>query len=208
MDGAGVFDQEAPASGHRAALSAFGRLRNAISHERYRHGRPIAEPVLEIVEQIEQLRGLILDPPTALSVVGFMEVCTADLDESINIVLEYVQRFDYSQIPVYDQGRYFSILTTNAVARWLAGQLVSNGGIAEAEPVRRILEFAEPHERALHVPRTITAAAAINQLSSGGRTGRPVAALIITQSGKVTEKALAIVVSHALPALMAALAIS
>jgi CBS domain-containing protein len=193
---------------YRDALSAFGRLRNAISHGRYYGGRPIAEPVPEVVDQIELLRDKIMAPPAALSVLGTMEVCTAGLDELISVALEYIRRFDYSQLPVYDEGKYVGILTTNAIARWLASQIAASGGLAEVEQVRRVLEFSEPHEHALHVPRTITVAAAIHELSSGGQAGRPAAALIITQSGKITEKPLAVVVSDDLPALMAAQAIS
>jgi len=48
--------------------------------------------------------------------------------EPISDVLEHVRRFDYSQIPVYDDTRYVGILTTNAIARWLAHQLALNQG--------------------------------------------------------------------------------
>jgi CBS domain-containing protein len=192
----------------RDALSAFASLRNAISHGRYHGGRPIAEPVEDVVEQIERLRDKIVAPPAALSVLGTMDVCTVGIDEPISVALDHVRRFDYSQLPVYDGGVYAGILTTNAIARWLAAQIAASGGLAEVEPVRRVLAFAELHDRALHLSRTITAAEAIYQLSSGGRAGRPAAALIITQSGKVTERPLAVVVNDDLPALMAALAIS
>jgi hypothetical protein len=118
-----------------------------------------------------------------------------------------VREFDYSQLPVYDDGNYRGLLTTNAIARWLADQMTSTDGLAESESVRLVLGFAEQQERALHVPRTITAADAIHQLSRGGRAGKPVTALIITHSGKVTELPLAIVVADDLPALYAALAL-
>ena len=191
------------------ALLAFASLRNAISHGRYFGGRPIAEPVEEVVEQIERLRDRIKAPPTALRVVGTMDVRTAVLDQPINAALEQVRRFDYSQLPVYDDdGSYAGILTTNAIARWLAAQLTATGGLAETQSVRDVLAFAEQHERARHVPKTITAAEAIHELSSGGLAGRPAAALIITHSGSESEKPLAVVVSHDLPALLAALAIS
>lgn len=149
----------------RDALSAFASLRNAISHGLYQGGRPIAEPVAEVVMQIEQIHDKLVAPPAALSVLGTMVVRTADLDEPISVALDHVRRFDYSQLPVYDGGVYVGILTTNAIARWLAAQLAASDGLAEVEPVRRVLTFAEPHERALHVPRAITAAEAIYQLS-------------------------------------------
>lgn len=192
----------------RDTLAAFASLRNAISHGRYYGGRPIAEPVAEVVQQIETLRDQIKAPPTALAILGVMDVCTARLDEPISTALEHVRRFDYSQLPVYDGGTYAGLITTNAIARWLADQMAESGGLAEVEAVRRVLEFAEPHERALHVARSISAAEAVYQLSYGGQAGKPASALIITAAGKITEKPLAVVVAEDLPALTTALAIA
>jgi predicted transcriptional regulator len=161
--------------------------------------------VAEVVDQIERLRERIVAPPAALRVLGSMNVCTTGPDEPIGSALDHIRRFDYSQLPVYDGAVYAGILTTNAIARWLAAQLAASGGLAEAESVRRVLTFAEPHEQALHVPKTLTAAEAIHHLSSDGRSA---VALIITHSGKITERPLAVVVRHDLPALMAELTIS
>lgn len=190
------------------ALLAFARLRNAISHERYLGGRPIAEPRPDVVGQIERLRDLIIAPPKVLSVVPTARVAVTAPDEPVSTGLVVMRRYDYSQLPVYDAGRYAGILTTNAIARWLAHTLTGSDGLAEAEPVRTVMEFAEPHERALHVPRTITAAEALRKLASGGESGRPVAALIVTHSGKPTETALGIVVDDDIPAILAALTVT
>jgi len=56
-------------------------------------------------------------------------------------VLGHVVRFDYSQVPVHGDTDHVSLLTTNAIARWLAHQLELNQGLAEEEP-HRILAFA------------------------------------------------------------------
>jgi CBS domain-containing protein len=137
-----------------------------------------------------------------------MEVAIARPDDPISKVLEHVRHFDYSQLPVYDDGRYIALLTTNAIARWLANQLATNAGLAEEERVVRVLEFAEPYEQAVLLPRALTAAEAIDRLSRGGPGGRPAAALIITDSGKATEKPLAVIVADDLPRLAAALALA
>jgi hypothetical protein len=44
---------------HREALRVFRKLRNTIVHSRYYGGQPIAEPVSEVVDQIERLRELL-----------------------------------------------------------------------------------------------------------------------------------------------------
>src|SRR5699024_11430787 len=47
-------------------IKDYGNLRNAISHGRYHDGEPIAEPHPVVVEDIEMLRGILMDPPIAL----------------------------------------------------------------------------------------------------------------------------------------------
>ena len=84
----------------RDALVTFAALRNAISHGRYYDGRPIAEPVEEVVAQIEHLRDQIKRPPTALGVLGAMQVQTVGPGDPISAALDFVQQFDYSQLPV------------------------------------------------------------------------------------------------------------
>jgi CBS domain-containing protein len=189
------------------ALVAFTALRNAISHGRYNDGQPIADPVQETVTEIERLRDQIRSPPVALTVLGSKSVNLIRPSEPISAALELVRRFDYSQIPVYDGTRYVSILTTNAIARWLAHQLLLNQGLAEGEPVDRVLVFRESHERAKLVRRTITAAEAIDQLTHGGEERGPVTALIVTHGGKPTETPIRVITSHDLPLLSAALGI-
>lgn len=192
---------------HQTALLAFARLRNAISHELYRDGLPVADPRLDIVEQIEQLRNLYLTPRTVMSILEPREVCSVDPSQPISAALEYVRLFDYSQIPVYDGDHYVGILTTNATARWLAAQLAADAGLLKAETVGHILKFTEEYERAQHVPPSITAVEAVRRLSKGGVEGKPLTALIITKSGSPTEKPLRVVSDYDLPALVSELAI-
>ena len=190
----------------RDALSAFTSLRNAISHGKYYNNRPIAEPVEEVVRQIEQLRDQITTPPRALG--GPSTVAVARPDDPVSTVLAAVREHGFSQLPVYDGERYVGLLTTNAIARWLAGEFEDRGlGLAEDKPVSAVLPYVEPHEVAVHVPRDVTAAEAIDRLSHGGLDGRPAAALIVTHSGKRSEKPLAVIVADDLPRLARSLAL-
>jgi len=69
------------------------------------------------------------------------------------------------------------------------------------------LAFAEPHERAKPVRRTITAAEAIDELTHGGEGRTPVTALIVTEGGRPTDKPIRVIASSDLPTLSAALGI-
>ncbi|MBQ1028487.1 CBS domain-containing protein [Micromonospora sp. C97] len=189
----------------RNALVAFASLRNAISHGTYYGGRPIADPVETVVQEIEHLRQQIVEPPLALTVLKSGKVCAVRPDDPISIALEHVRAFGYSQLPVYDDG-YVGVLTTNAIARWLADQMTRNTGMAEEEPVRQVLRFAEPGEGAVLVPRAITVVEAIDLLSQSCLAGQQSMALIITQNGRRTDKPLRLVVPFDLPILTQALA--
>lgn len=122
--------------------------------------------------EIERLRQQILEPPLALTVLGSGRVCVVQPDDPISVALDHVRTFGYSQLPVYDGDGYRGVLTTNAIARWLADQLTRNTGIAEEEPVSQVLAFAEPGEDAILVSRTITVVDAIDKLSRGRQARR------------------------------------
>lgn len=192
---------------HVKALNVFASLRNAISHQNYYGGRPIAEPVAEVVDQIVQLKDQILRPPMALTCLGRREVSVTAPDSPISAVLEVVRRYDYSQVPVYGGDGYTGLLTTNCIARWLADRL-ERVTLADDEPVEAVMAFAEAHDVARHIRRTTTAAVAIDLLSQPTNKGVRLAALIITDAGRASEKPLAVVVDADLPVLMAALSLS
>ena len=42
--------------------------------------------------------------------------------EAFNVIKDK----DFSQIPIYDEGRFTALLTTNTIARWVAGDLSDN----------------------------------------------------------------------------------
>ncbi|MFV2108133.1 CBS domain-containing protein [Micromonospora sp. LOL_015] len=158
--------------------------------------------------EIRNLWTQISSPPSALSVLDHREVCQVHPEDLIGVALDHVRRFNYSQLPVYDQSGYIGILTTNAIGRWLADSFVRNTGLAEEQTVREMMQFAEEHDRAAQVPRTITAAEAIDRLSRRPDVDQHVTVLIVTQGGRTAERPLALIVPYDLPALTAAIAIT
>lgn len=189
------------------ALNVFAALRNTISHQNYYDGRPIAEPVAQVVEMIKELRDRILRPPTALSCLGGRRVSVIYADSPITAVLDLVRKYDYSQVPVYKGDEYTGLLTTNCIARWLADRF-DTVTLAESEPVEAVMSYAEAHDIAKLVPKTITAAMALDRLSNPNSKGTRPTALIITESGRSSEKPLGVVVDADIPALSAALSLS
>ena len=187
------------------ALRTFADLRNALVHHDYYGGRPVADPVPEIVEAIERLRDKIISPPTVLHVLPHRPLASFGPSDPLRAVLEEIRRHDYSQFPIYDDHTYRGLLTTNCIARWLAHRLATDE-IVEGETVGAALAFVEPHDRAVHLSRATTVPQAIKKLSPPADGGLPPAALIITHSGKPDQSPLSIVVADDLPVLVAAMA--
>lgn len=186
------------------ALRAFASLRNALVHNNYYGGKPVAEPVPAVVERIEALADKIIRPPTVMHVLPHRTVASFDPHDPVSSVLEEIRDNDYSQFPIYEDKSYRGLLTTNCIARWLAHGL-STVGLVETEPVHAALEFTEAHDRAVHVPRTMSVPQAIKTLSPPADGSLPPAAVIITQTGKADERPLAIVVANDLPILVASM---
>ena len=189
----------------RVALAAFASLRNAIAHGRYFAGRPIADPVPQVVNEIERIRDQLKRPPKALSVVSGQQVKTVHPEDDLVKALSLVREFDYSQLPVYDDA-YVGLLTANAIARWLAAQLGGNVGLAETAPIRQVLQYTEKQDFGALESRELTALEAIHLLEHGVGSARPVAALIVTQTGRGTDRPLAVLVRDDLPGLYEAVA--
>lgn len=186
------------------ALRTFADLRNALVHQDYYGGKPVAEPVPAIVERIEGLRAKIIKPPTVLYVLPHRPVAYFDPHDPLSSVLEEIRDHDYSQFPIYEKKCYRGLLTTNCIARWLAHRL-STEGLVETEPVNAALEFSEPHDRAVHLSRTTTVPQAIKTLSPPADGRLPPAAVIITETGKPDESPLSVVVAGDLPVLVASM---
>jgi hypothetical protein len=166
-------------------------------------GKPIADPVPEVVERIESLRDKIISPPTVLSVVPHA-VISFGPDDPLSSVLEEIRNHNYSQFPIYEDDQFRGLLTTNCIARWLAKGL-STVGLVETERVRAVLKFKEDQDEAVHLSRKTTVPQAIKKLSPASDGSLPPAALIITDSGKRHERPLSIVVADDLAILIASI---
>lgn len=173
-------------------LQEYADLRNAISHGQYRDFEPIAEPVAEVVAAIEKLRDLLLHPPLAIEVLGPQEVITAAPEDDIRDVLSHIRTTGISQFPVYDGGTCTGLLTTNTVARWVAADLRDNNEL-DARTVSDVVRWAENSDRPVFLPRDVTAAAAVDALTTPLPSGELPRAAIVTESGRDTQKPLRVI---------------
>ena len=153
-------------------LKDISNLRNAIAHGRYYDNQPIATPHPQVVDQLEDLQRLLTDPPTALSLLSQGEVTTLSPDADILEALALINDTGYSQIPVYDSGTFTALLTTNAIARWVAADLSDDGEIGAAS-VSAALDMAQE---------------VIDVLTEPAADDTHPSAVLLTEHGKPTQR--------------------
>lgn len=170
------------------ALKSFSELRNAISHGTYHNNKPIADPRPDTVATIEKIRDALLNPPLALKVLPAQQVKIFYSNSSIAEVLELIRTTEISQFPIYQDGEYLSLLTTNTIARWIAADLKDNAKI-NAKTIKDVLRFAESSDTAVLLPRSATAQEVVDALT---RPELPWS-VIITENGTKHQKPLRLI---------------
>ena len=83
-------------------LIDYGRLRNAIIHNNH-EDFIIAEPHIEVVQNIEHIEKLLTTPPKAVETVGKRKVLTINSGKSMREVIMLMASSNFSNIPVYNQ---------------------------------------------------------------------------------------------------------
>lgn len=181
-------------------LQEFADLRNAISHGEYDDLRPIAEPLPETVDEIEHLRDAIVSPALALEVVSQPRVISYSPSTDIHEPLRAIADDGLTQFPIYDGGECVGLLTTNAIARWVAAELTADDHIP-ATTVGDVLAHSGKLDQPVFLPRTISAAGAVEALSTPLDSGAVPRLAIITEHGKPTQKPISVLAASDIPAL-------
>ena len=181
---------------NRDDLRQFAELRNAMVHE-YAGEKVIAEPNDWSVERIEAIAQELASPPRVLPAFS-KQVVTVAPAASLAEALRMMAKHEYSQLPVYDNGRCRGLLTGEAIARWLRGR-VEDDVVSLSEPtVAQVLRTGgSQRENYRFVDRQTTLFDVLDLFAS--HRAAKLEALLITHSGKPTEAPLGIVTTHDLP---------
>lgn len=135
----------------------LGDLRNVIQHASYRNGEPISTPRKDVVELAERLAEQVRKDPEIKEFID-SEPITISFDTRLPEIAGIVSENDFSQIPITSEGKVEGLLTTNAIARWLAKNIDPKDGTlaveADAVTARELLEFSESIDSPIYVKPT------------------------------------------------------
>ena len=183
-------------------LEAMRELRNAIAHNSYDEGRPIAAPLPRTVAMAERVRDEIRSPAPIRKHLPSGAIEVAYPEDPLRPHLTRMVTRNFSQIPVYSENGFIGLLTTNAITRWVAGNLDERGDVyIESGSVGAVLDCAEIHEKGVVVKSSTPVASVVEKLTAA----QPPLAILVTESGKSSEKPIGIVVLADLPRLLAVL---
>lgn len=109
---------------YRFDLREYSELRNAIVHGRS-GGEIIAVPTTEVVEKIERIASLLIEPPK-VAPLFLKEVLTLAVNYPIARAIREFSRLAYTQAPVLDDRKIIGLLTSNMIVNWMGSCLANN----------------------------------------------------------------------------------
>lgn len=179
-------------------LRLVGNLRNAIVHsDKYRYpDDSIAEPHPETIEKLKQLKEYIETPPT-IEILPKKQPEIFKASDLLLDCLQYMRQNDFSQVVVFADPTY-ALITREDIARWFETQIDKKEIVVSLEDVRlaEILSLDDKDD-CKFLARTARLTELIDKFESHGRTR--VAAVLITNNGKATEKPLNIFTQYDIP---------
>lgn len=172
---------------YKSKLLDYARLRNAIVHSKTPDGAAIAEPHDSVVEEIEFIAQVLLNPPKVTFLKSGEKVTTIEAEEPIGDALKIINEKSFSQIPVYSGKEYIGLLTTNAVARWMASVSEEERAFIYDCSVERVLSYTEENEDVRFVGGSTNLFEVLEAFSKAGENGKRLEAILVTNSGKRDE---------------------
>lgn len=94
-------------------------LRNALVHESRGLDEYLSVPLPHIVNLIEQIRDDFLFPKCVIPMYK-RDVVKFYIDDPLAEILLAIKENNFSQFPIYQEGKFLGLITENGITRWLA----------------------------------------------------------------------------------------
>ena len=198
-----AINQERSVRRLRDQLKAFGDLRNFLVHE-YSSTQPLAVPSESTVLRIEVIRDELISP-AKLAELFRHPVATCAPTDPIGVATKQMHDGSFSQLPVYSGNTLMGLLTSETVARWLAGQLADGQGILEERPVQDVMRHEEGTHSYVVMGRNATVDDALSEFDDHMHAGKMLDAIILTEHGNERERPIGIVTATDQPKLRSAI---
>ncbi len=202
---------------YASTLKMYADLRNVIIHNQI-DNRFIADPDDAAVSELEDIFIKIQSPVLALSVIHH-QVQSVTVENALSKALELMTDLGYSQLPVYEDGKFVGMLNAHVITFWLAHKTkglvgdqeehgVNSGGMnlnITATTVKEVMGFKTDKGKTLFLPRTVSAIEVLDQYQEFAKRADRIDAIMITHSGQMNETPLTIITDFDIPMLLGCL---
>ena len=172
-------------------LEQYGRLRNAIVHEKRELGTYIAEPHLDVVARIEKIADIFTKPNYALT-IATKTVISFQHDNNISIVIQAINQYNYSQYPVYRNKEFIGLLTAGDIVKWMAKYTVNQEiNLANVKVLDILMNVKDHPVEFANKEIDIFEVEEIYEKAHMNKTD--LEAVIITENGNIDEKPLGLI---------------
>jgi len=144
----------------------------------------------------------VVEPADIGYAIPGQEVAWCDADDPIGPVAHRLYEHDFSQMPVRDRGSWTGLLTGEAIARWMAARTGRQLTVDERTPVREVVSYTEEPENFRIVSPATPARDIVELFHSRADSGRPLAAILVTDSGQPEDSLRGILTPYDLPRLL------
>ncbi|PID90090.1 MAG: hypothetical protein CSA97_04700 [Bacteroidetes bacterium] len=191
---------------HYHTLRQFAKLRNAIVHN-MREDFVIAEPHMEVVEEIERIRDYLAKPPI---IADYMTTHPFHVpkDTPLAEVITTFKKRNFQRCPIIDRSGVCGLITAKSITKWIASILAHPEKKANDLPLERLMDrtvedvlpFCSQNEYAI-VPRNASLADAVYLFRSSIEKGKYLQSLLVTAEGTPQSALVGIIAPSDLPRL-------
>lgn len=103
---------------YREDLFVYSELRNVLVHNSRINGRMIADPLDDVIENIEHILVQIEHPEKVTKFKKTVYYCFSD--DPLSKALKFMHEHRISQIPILDRGIIKDVLSANHISDWLS----------------------------------------------------------------------------------------
>ena len=175
----------------KQSLREYNEIRNAIVHIRGSEKEIIAEPCDSVTEDIERIAKLLTEPHDILKYAS-MPVKTIHIDTSIRDAFHLMQEMDTSKVPVYKGQNFVGMITLDEIAK------VAMQGKTDDTVVSDVLSSTK-NSRVVFTSKSNNVDVVLRYFDKAREEGITLLAILITESGKPSEKPIGIITTSDLP---------
>lgn len=184
------FERKSPLGTDSDFLRSSAELRNVLVHRRTLPILEMATPTDQVVAKLELIRDRMFKPPKVYPRFR-KSVTVVAPNDTLEEVMRVVSRLEFSQFPVFDDGKFVGLLTENGITRWLAQKIAGSISLVEFADakVSELVVNEERRENFIFVPRGM----AITEVREKFRGNGLLEAALITEKGQSGEKLLGLI---------------